>query len=154
MPGWLIVVTWYRFLDPRLCVARQGCSSGGLSGRYLRVRDAGGPASGTPVAPMRQAGGRSVRSPGGAVVISGWYSERDHLVARGHQAANARVVVLLLEQLDVRVVDAFLGIEGAGAVAAGTGDHIPHVLEQPVRLVLRIGQQAQPLRTGTVEDQL
>jgi hypothetical protein len=54
----------------------------------------------------------------------------------------------------VRVVDAFLGIEGAGAVAAGTGDHIPHVLEQPVRLVLRIGQQAQPLRPGPVEDQL
>jgi hypothetical protein len=66
-------------------------------------------------------------------------------------AADARVTLVLLQQVHVLFLDIGLGLEGARAEAAC--HDVLNLLIQLVRLLSRVGEDARPLRPGAVEDE-
>jgi hypothetical protein len=59
-------------------------------------------------------------------------------MTRRQQTADAWVIVVLLQHLHIGVGYAFLGVECAGAVSAGAGNDVTHLLEQAVRIVIAV----------------
>jgi len=73
----------------------------------------------------------------------------------GHQhAPDARMVVVLLQHLDIGVRHALFGVKGPRALTARPGHDISYLLEERMRLVIGIGELTQPLGAGAVEDDL
>ena len=68
------------------------------------------------------------------------------------EPADARMIIVLLQQRQLRLVNVFLGLERPGTETACTGHRIEDLLEQPMARVLRIGQDTRPRGASSVED--
>lgn len=81
-------------------------------------------------------------------------SERDDLVALGHELLEAWMAFELPCQFDPAGRDSVLDAEGSGAKLADSDDSIFHGCVKPVEFMIRFLQFENPLCPGAVKNQL